>query len=313
MEGMRTGLVYDEIFLRHDHPDHPERKERLIAVINRVERDGLLKEVELIKPRRATVEEVSLNHDPTYVQEIRDFCVSGGGFLDPDTYATEESYEVALRAVGGVLEGIDRLLRGEVEAVFCAVRPPGHHAERSKAMGFCLFNNVAIGAHYLRKVKGVGKVLIVDFDAHHGNGTQRSFYQDDGVFFFSTHQYPFYPGTGGPQERGVGKGEGFTLNVPMPAGAGDEDYGRVYGELLPKLADDFSPEFILVSAGYDLHADDPLTYLNVSTGGVRGVVRNILRIAQHRGVPVLFSLEGGYNLKALGESVSVTVEEMLAS
>ncbi|HIC97831.1 MAG TPA: histone deacetylase, partial [Aquificaceae bacterium] len=260
-----------------------------------------------------TVEEVSLNHDPTYVQEIRDFCVSGGGFLDPDTYATEESYEVALRAVGGVLEGIDRLLRGEVEAVFCAVRPPGHHAERSKAMGFCLFNNVAIGAHYLRKVKGVGKVLIVDFDAHHGNGTQRSFYQDDGVFFFSTHQYPFYPGTGGPQERGVGKGEGFTLNVPMPAGAGDEDYGRVYGELLPKLADDFSPEFILVSAGYDLHADDPLTYLNVSTEGVRGVVRNILRIAQHRGVPVLFSLEGGYNLKALGESVSVTVEEMLAS
>jgi len=222
----------------------------------------------------------------------------------------EDSYDVALKAVGGVLDGIDRLLEGELDTVFCAVRPPGHHAEYAKAMGFCLFNNVAIGAHYLRK-KGVERVFIIDFDAHHGNGTQRSFYQDDTVFYFSSHQYPFYPGTGSADERGAGKGEGYTLNVPMPAGAGDSDYEPVYSSLLPKVMEDFRPGFVLVSAGYDLHSDDPLTYLNVSTNGVRKIVRNILKTSKELGAPVLFALEGGYNLRALGECVVATVEEML--
>ncbi|MDQ7039237.1 MAG: histone deacetylase [Aquificota bacterium] len=307
---MRTGFIYDDVYLRHDYPDHPERKERLVSVVNHLEREGLLKETVSIKPRRATPEEVALNHDTSYIQEIHDFCASGGGFLDPDTYAGEESYEVALTAVGAVLEGIDRIVSGEVDAVFCAVRPPGHHAEYAKAMGFCLFNNIAVGARYARK-KGLNKVFIVDFDAHHGNGTQKSFYEDDSVFYFSTHQYPFYPGTGSPQERGAGKGEGYTLNVPMRAGAGDEDYEPVYTKLLPKTVRDFSPDIILVSAGYDLHSDDPLTYLNVSTEGVRKIVRSILRTAKDLGIPVLFALEGGYNLRALGECVVVTIEEMV--
>jgi len=216
-------------------------------------------------------------------------------------------------AVGAVLEGIDRILKGEFETVFCAVRPPGHHAEYAKAMGFCLFNNIAIGAHYLRKKKGLKKVFIIDFDAHHGNGTQRSFYEDDTVFYFSTHEYPFYPGTGSAEEKGAGKGEGFTLNVPMQAGASDGDYLPVYEELLPKVMKEFSPEFILVSAGYDLHSDDPLTYLNVSTEGVRKIVRSILKVSGELGVPSLFALEGGYNLRALGESVVATVEEMLSA
>lgn len=308
---MRAGFVYDDIYLEHDYPDHPERKERLVSIVNHLEKAGLTKELIRIEPRRATVEEVSLNHDPSYIQEVHDFCASGGGFLDPDTYATPRSYDVALTAVGGVLEGIDRILKGEVEAVFCAIRPPGHHAEYAKAMGFCLFNNVAIGARYLRKIKGLGRVFIIDFDAHHGNGTQRSFYEDDTVFYFSTHEYPFYPGTGSAKERGAGKGEGYTLNVPMPAGAGDSDYDHVYGNLLPKVVRDFDPDFILVSAGYDLHSDDPLTYLNVSTEGIRRIVRSIMGVSKDIGAPVLFALEGGYNLRALGESVVATVEEML--
>ena len=309
---MKTGFVYDDIYLKHDYPDHPERKERLISIVNHLESSGLMKEVLPVAPRRAKAEEVALNHDPNYVQEVHDFCKAGGGFLDPDTYANEHSYDVALTAVGGVLEGIDLILKGSIETAFCAVRPPGHHAEYAKAMGFCLFNNVAVGARYLRK-KGVDKVFIIDFDAHHGNGTQRSFYQDDSVFYFSTHEYPFYPGTGSAQEKGAGKGEGYTLNVPMQAGAGDEDYRPVYEKLLPKVMEDFSPDFVLVSAGYDLHSDDPLTYLDVSTEGVRMIVKSILKTCRKLGVPSLFALEGGYNLKALGESVGVTVEEMLSA
>ncbi|NPA42308.1 MAG: histone deacetylase [Aquificae bacterium] len=309
---MKTGFIYDNLYLKHDYPDHPERKERLISIMEHLEKEGLLRDTVRIQPRRATAEEVALNHDPAYIQEVHDFCKSGGGFLDPDTYANEYSYDVAMTAAGGVLEGIDKLLEGEVETVFCAVRPPGHHAEYARAMGFCLFNNVAVGARYLRR-KGVSKVFIIDFDAHHGNGTQRSFYQDDTVFYFSSHQYPFYPGTGGAGETGAGKGEGYTLNVPMPAGAGDEDYKPVYESLLPKVMEEFSPNFVLVSAGYDLHSDDPLTYLNVSNEGVRMIVRSILRTSKKLGVPSLFALEGGYNLRALGECVAITVEEMLLS
>ncbi len=307
---MKTGFIYDEIYLKHDYPDHPERKERLIAITEHLDKAGLMKEVKLIEPRRASVEEIALNHDPNYIQEVHDFCKSGGGFLDPDTYAVEETYDVALMAAGGVLEGIDKILEGDVETAFCAVRPPGHHAEYAKAMGFCIFNNVAVGAHYLRK-KGMEKVFIIDFDAHHGNGTQRSFYQDDKVFYFSTHQYPFYPGTGSASENGAGKGEGYTLNVPMPAGAGDAEYEPVYSNLLPKVMREFRPNFVLVSAGYDLHSDDPLTYLNVSTRGIRKIVSSILKTSKDLGAPTLFALEGGYNLKALGESVVATVEEML--
>ena len=308
---MKLGFVYDEIYLKHDYPDHPERSERLVSIENHLENAGLLREVTLIKPRRAKVEEVALNHDPNYIQEVHDFCKSGGGYLDLDTYANESSYDVALFAVGGVLEGIDRILSGEVEAVFCGVRPPGHHAEFAKAMGFCIFNNIAIGAHYLRSYKGVQRVFIIDFDAHHGNGTQRSFYQDPTVFYFSTHQYPFYPGTGSVEETGAGKGEGFTMNVPMHAFAGDEEFVNVYENLVPKVMTKFAPDFVLVSAGYDLHAEDPLTQLNVTTEGIRKIVRAILKASKEVDAPVLFALEGGYNLRALGESVVVTFEEIL--
>ncbi|ADC89983.1 Histone deacetylase [Thermocrinis albus DSM 14484] len=307
---MRTGFLYDDIYLEHNNRGHPENKDRLIAIMQGLESRRLFQKVVKVRPRRATVQEVSLNHDLAYIQEIHDFCAAGGGYLDPDTYANAMSYEVALYAVGGVLEGIDRLLNGELEAVFCAVRPPGHHAERSKAMGFCIFNNVAVGAHYLIN-RGIKKVFIIDFDAHHGNGTQRSFYEDDRVFYFSTHEYPFYPGTGSADERGAGRGYGFTYNVPMKAGAGDEEYLRVYKEILPALVKDFKPEFLLVSAGYDLHKDDPLTYLDVTTEGIREIVSSIVNVSKALSIPLLLALEGGYNLRVLSECVADTLEILL--
>ncbi|SNZ11948.1 histone deacetylase family protein [Hydrogenobacter hydrogenophilus] len=307
---MRTGFVYDDIYLRHNWKNHPENMDRLISIIQELDRNNLFKSLKKIKPRRAKVEEVALNHDLAYIQEVHDFCQAGGGYLDPDTYAVPDSYETALYAVGGVLEGIDKLIEGEVDTVFCAIRPPGHHAERAKAMGFCLFNNIAVGGWYLLQ-KGFKRVFIIDFDAHHGNGTQKSFYEEDRVFYFSTHEYPFYPGTGSDKERGAGKGLGYTYNVPLSAGAGDDEYKEIYGKLLPDLVKQFNPEFVLVSAGYDIHRDDPLTYLNVSTEGVRNIVRSILNVCKELKVPSLFALEGGYHLKALAECVRITLETML--
>ncbi|MGC8852923.1 MAG: histone deacetylase family protein [Hydrogenobacter sp.] len=307
---MRTGFVYDEIYLRHNWKNHPENMDRLISIIQELDRNNLFKSLKRIKPRRAKIEEVALNHDLAYIQEVHDFCEAGGGYLDPDTYAVHDSYETALYAVGGVLEGIDKLIEGEVDTVFCAIRPPGHHAEHAKAMGFCLFNNIAIGGWYLLQ-KGFKRVFIIDFDAHHGNGTQKSFYEEDRVFYFSTHEYPFYPGTGSDKERGAGKGLGYTYNVPLSAGAGDDEYREVYGKILPELMRQFKPEFVLVSAGYDIHKDDPLTYLNVSTEGVKDIVRNILNVCVELKVPSLFALEGGYNLRALASCVSATIELML--
>ncbi|WP_448588446.1 histone deacetylase family protein [Thermocrinis sp.] len=307
---MKTGFIYDDLYLEHNERGHPENKDRLISIIQELEEEGLFKHIRKIRPRRASVEEVSLNHDIAYIQEVHDFCSAGGGYLDPDTYAYSKSYEVALNAVGAVLEGIDRILAGEVETVFCAVRPPGHHAERSKAMGFCIFNNVAVGAHYLLK-KGFNRVFIIDFDAHHGNGTQRSFYEEDRVFYFSSHEYPFYPGTGSAEERGIGKGYGYTYNVPLSAGAGDKEYEEIYSQLVPKLMKEYSPQFLLVSAGYDIHKDDPLTFLSVSTEGIGKIVESILRGAKDLNIPVLFALEGGYNLRALSQSVALTIQKML--
>lgn len=302
----KVGYIYDDIFLKHDTGlSHPESPKRLIAINNNIRdlQDNLIK----ISPRRASVKEIGMVHDPYYPQEIMDFCSAGGGYLDPDTHVGEFSYDAAVMAVGAGLEAVDRINAGDVERVFCAVRPPGHHAEYSKAMGFCIFNNIAITARYAQK-KGYEKVFIIDFDAHHGNGTQKAFYEDDTVFYFSTHEYPFYPGTGSEDEIGSGRGYGYTYNIPLPAGTGDEIYIDIYSDILPQVVKVFKPDIILVSAGYDLHKDDPLTYLEVSTEGVGIIVENILKSAD---VPFIFMLEGGYNLKALGESVRLTIQKML--
>lgn len=301
----KVGYFYNPIYLQHRTPEgHPERPERVEVIDNAVSNiEGLIH----LQPRRATATDIAMVHDTYYPQEIMDLCSAGGTQLDPDTYCSIKSYEAATYAVGAGLEAVDKIKEGVIERAFCNVRPPGHHAEYSKAMGFCIFNNIAITARYAQK-QGYEKVFIIDFDVHHGNGTQKAFYEDDTVFYFSTHEYPFYPGTGSKEEKGAGKGYGYTYNVPLPAGTGDEEYEEIYSEILPELVNKFNPDIILVSAGYDLHKDDPLAYMEVSTEGIGKIVENILKT---KNMPYIFMLEGGYNLSALAESAKITIEKML--
>ena len=301
----KVGFVYDDVFLRHEPPSwHPERKDRLIRIIESLKTSGLWDSLIQIRPRSSSFDEIALVHTREYIEAVRNF--SGESF-DPDTYVSEGSLEAATNSAGALMEAVDRCSRGDIERAFCAVRPPGHHAEADTAMGFCIFNNIAIGAAYALTA-GFERVFIVDFDAHHGNGTQHIFEESDSVFFFSTHQYPYYPESGKDSERGKGRGVGYTYNVPILRGAGNKDYLYVYQNILPSLINRFSPAIILVSAGYDIHLHDPHADIRVTDEGIRGIVRSILT-AHH--CPVIFTLEGGYDLKALETSVAVTIEEML--
>ena len=309
---MKVGFVYDDKYLLHHREGHPENRYRLEAIVEGMSERELFSKVELIKPFPADAQLISLNHDPQYIEEVIYASRSGEGWLDPDTYVNEYTFEAASLAVGGVLGAVELLLKGDLDGAFCAVRPPGHHAEYSKAMGFCIFNNVAIAARYLLS-KGLERIFIVDFDAHHGNGTQHAFYEEPRVFYFSTHQYPFYPGTGAAEETGAGEGIGTTLNIPMPFGADDNLYRQAYGETLVQAVRGYKPQFLLVSAGYDLHRDDPLTGLNVSDAGIEFIVKTIVSLAKELDIPLLFALEGGYNLGVLKRNVPRTVEIMLNS
>jgi acetoin utilization deacetylase AcuC-like enzyme len=301
----KVGFLYDDIFLKHETPEwHPERKERLIQIISSLKTSGLWEKLIHIKPRRAVHDDIALVHTQDYIKKIEN---SRAGYLDPDTYMSEDSLEAALYAAGSVTEAIEQCKKGEIQRAFCAVRPPGHHAELNRAMGFCIFNNVAIGARYAQKID-YKKVFIVDFDVHHGNGTQHIFEDDDTVFYFSTHQHPHYPGTGTDSEKGRGKGKGYTYNIPMPAGSGDKEYLYVYQNILPDLLKGFEPDIILISAGYDIHKNDPLSGIRISDEGIRGIVHSILSCSTN---PFVFALEGGYDLLSLGESVRITIEEML--
>jgi len=306
----KVGFLYDDIFLRHETPPgHPESRQRLVAILDTLKDSDIWKKLIHIKPRRATEEDILQVHTKEYFDKISTFT----GFFDSDTYVSEHSYEAALFAAGAVIAAVDSCQKGEIERAFCAVRPPGHHAEADVAMGFCIFNNVAIGARYAQKA-GYKKVFIVDFDVHHGNGTQHTFEDDNTVFYFSTHQYPHYPGTGTDSERGRGKGEDFTYNIPMPYGSGDKDYFYAYRDILPRLIKNFRPDIVLVSAGYDMLLRDPLSGINVTSEGMRNIIRGILLRSTATYIPSLpyvFVLEGGYDLQALGESVLTTMRELL--
>jgi acetoin utilization deacetylase AcuC-like enzyme len=300
-----VGFIYDDIFLKHSTPDwHPESKERLIRIVSTLKESGLWEKVIHIKPSRAIYEDVALVHTHDYITRIEHF---GTGYLDSDTYMSEDSLKAAFYAAGAVTEAVERCKKGEIERAFCAVRPPGHHAESDRAMGFCIFNNVAIGVRHAQQ-EGYKKIFIVDFDVHHGNGTQHIFEQNDTIFYFSTHEYPHYPGTGKSSERGIGRGINYTHNVPMPSGSGDKEYLTVYHDILPPLVKNFEPDIVFVSAGYDIHKNDPLSGIRISDEGIKEIVRNILACAP---TAYIFALEGGYNLSALGESVRITIEEML--
>jgi len=303
----RVGLIYDEIYLKHETPKHhPECKERLIAIINGINRSEIHDKVIKIRPRKASPDEIKTVHTPEYVERMGRFT----GYADPDTYVSEHSYEAALYAAGGVLRAIELVKEGRLDRAFCAVRPPGHHAEADRAMGFCIFNNVAVGTRGAQKL-GYKKVFIVDFDVHHGNGTQHMFYDDPTVFYMSTHQSPLYPGTGAEYERGAGAGVGTNYNVPMPPGTGVKQYLRVYRDILPQIMDNFGPDIVLVSAGYDLYTGDPLANINVSKDGIQSIAGGIISAA--KGLPLVFSLEGGYNLEDLGELAALTLKELLYS
>ena len=309
-----AGLVLHPDYLAHQTGvSHPERPERLRAITDHLDETGLTAEMTAVAARRAESEWIEQVHSPVYIRHVEEYCRGGRAIIDSmDTGISARSYDVALQAAGGALAAADAIMDGRIENAFCAVRPPGHHALRELAMGFCLFNNVAITARYLQARHQLQRVLIVDWDVHHGNGTQDAFYDDPSVFFFSIHQYPLYPGTGSSAETGVGPGEGTTLNIPMEAGRGDDDNARAYEEVLAPRVLAFRPEFILVSAGFDAHRDDPLGGMALTEAGyarLTGIVRSWAGdLCQGR---MLSMLEGGYDLNALARSTAAHIRGLL--
>lgn len=310
----KTGFVYHPDYLKHDMgAGHPESPERLRAIVARLDQSGVMPRLVRIDPIAAADEWVTQVHKPSYVTALkRQAPTTGRVMLDADTSMSPGSLPAAYLAAGGALAAADAIMAGRVDNAFCAVRPPGHHAEHDRAMGFCFFNNVAIAARYFQRKHGLARVLIVDWDVHHGNGTQHSFYDDPSVLFFSTHQYPHYPGTGRASESGSGKGEGATINVPMEAGEGDEEYLAVFQKVLVPAADAFKPDVVIISAGFDAHRDDPLAGMGLTENGYAELTRIVAGIARrHSKGRMLSSLEGGYNLQALSASVERHVLALL--
>ena len=309
---LRTAILRDDIYLQHITGDyHPESHHRLEVVYGMLQDEDMQDTFRVLSPRPATREELQLNHSSNYIDQVastagRSFCS-----LDPDTTTSPKSWEAARMAAGGVLVAVDRVMEGEIENAFALVRPPGHHAESNKGMGFCIFNNIAIAAHYARQKHLLEHILIIDWDLHHGNGTQNAFYEDPQVLYFSTHQYPYYPGSGSVDEDGQGKGKGFTVNVPLPGGQGDQDFEAIFKEILKPIATQFKPQLILVSAGYDIYSQDPLGAMDVTPEGFATLTSLIMDMArsscQGR---VVITLEGGYHLDGLRDSVKATIKEL---
>ena len=303
---MVTGFLYDERFLDHDAgARHPERRERLTSSMAHLRAQTWFEELHMLAPRTADESWIESVHSSDLITRARSACEQELPYLDVmDVGVSRDSFDVALLAVGGAQTLADKVVTGEVDNAFALCRPPGHHAEHNQALGFCLFNNVAIAARYLQKQHGLDKILILDWDVHHGNGTQHCFDDDPSVLYVSTHQYPFYPGTGAYSETGVGRGDGATLNCPMPAGAGDDEYRAAFLEkILPKV-DEFSPEFVIVSAGFDSHVDDPLANICLSTAFFGWMSARLMEAAErHCGGRLISLLEGGYNVDKLAQCV----------
>jgi acetoin utilization deacetylase AcuC-like enzyme len=306
-----VGYVYDPLYLEHGTPGHPEEPARLQAIVSYLEESGLLRELVEIKPRDATPADLELVHSRELIARVRGTAEAGGAWLDPDTYVVSRSYEAALRSAGGVLAATDAVLDGEIASAFCLVRPPGHHSTPTRAMGFCLFNNIAIAAAHTLERRGLERVAIVDFDVHHGNGTQDAFYSEPRVLYVSTHQYPFYPGTGHWRETGDGRGEGTTVNLPLPFGCGREDYLRAYREVAAPLLRRFQPQMLFLSAGFDAHFADPLAQMRLDTRGYYEISSLLKALAdelcQGR---VVCTLEGGYDHTVLAWSVRACIDAL---
>jgi acetoin utilization deacetylase AcuC-like enzyme len=307
-----TGVVYDPLFLEHDLPGHPENATRLVSVVRELERSGLWERVTRVAPQPVDAGLLARVHDTSYIERVDRICAAGGGYVDSDTYLTARTCDAARLAAGGTVELAHRVVQGELRNGFALVRPPGHHAERRRGMGFCIFNNVAAAAQAAIDEFGLQRVFIFDWDVHHGNGTQEIFYDSSRVLFMSLHQYPHYPGTGDWREAGSAGGAGYTVNCPLPVGFGDQDVRRLFAEIVTPIADRFAPELILVSAGYDAHWRDPLAGLHLSLAGYwymsTALVALADRLCEGRLVVVL---EGGYDLQVLAHGVADTCRALL--
>lgn len=312
---MRTAIVYDPLYLKHKTgPGHPELPERLIAILNCIKEAGILKsgKVELVKPRSAKIEQIELVHKPEHVQMVKERCLSGIGFLDPDTPICSDSFEVAKLAAGGILTACQLVLSGKYKNAFAVVRPPGHHARSSFSHGFCIFNNIAVAATYLIQ-RNFHRIMILDFDAHHGDGTQEIFYSTPKVLYVGLHQdgRTLFPGTGFIDEIGDGEGEGFNINIPFPPKTNDELYLKALNQLALPIARQYKPQMILVSMGFDAHYNDPLTDLCLSIFGYVEAFEVALNLASELcDGKIVAVLEGGYNLKALAEAVVAVIAKM---
>ena len=308
----KTGYASDPFYLLHETEPHPENPGRLTAIQNRLESSEFYNNLIPIQPRKATPEEIAMVHDSGYVASVEKNCANEVRNLDADTVISTNSYEAALLSAGAGLTAIDKLVDGSIQNAFCAVRPPGHHAEQDHAMGFCLFNNVGIAARYAQSKKGLGKVFIFDWDVHHGNGTQHSFYNDASVYYSSTHQYPFYPGTGAEGETGTSDGLGATLNLPMDAFSEDDDYlSAIEHKLIPEIQR-YKPDLIIISAGFDAHRSDPLAQIQLTTDCFGEMTKLLMNAAKDVcDGRVLSMLEGGYDYDALSSSVRLHIQTLL--
>lgn len=303
----RAALLRDSRFQGHDTGGHPENARRLRAIEQELAARDLVRDRPVIAFDAASDAAVGLVHDPRYVAGVREFAAQGGGYLDADTVVQPDSVEVAALAAGAGIAAVDAALDGVAARSFVLARPPGHHATPQRGMGFCIFNTIAVAAAHALE-RGVARVMILDWDVHHGNGTQDAFYDSDQVLFISLHQSPLYPGSGAAAERGVGQGNGYTLNVPLRAGGGDEVYQAAFEEVVMPAATAYQPELVLISAGFDAHAADPLANMRVSETGFAGMARRAREIAEsHAGGRLIAFLEGGYDPPALARSVAATL------
>ena len=297
----KIGIIYHPDYLIHSHAQHPERKERLEFINAALQENLILDKIVRIDPLPATIEYIALIHDRKYIQSIEEACQSGRGFLDMDTYIVPDSYRVALLSAGGVLTGLKAILDQGNEGLnkaFVFNRPPGHHAEYNQAMGFCLFNNVAVAAAVAKRDYGFKRIAIVDWDVHHGNGTQHSFEEDPEVLFISTHQSPAFPGTGQVNETGRGRGKGFNINIPLPPGTGDSEYQKAFERIIIPILDQYKPELLLISAGQDAYHRDPLAGMAMTEAGYKYMAETLAAAASRWcNGKMLLCLEGGYHLQ----------------
>lgn len=302
---MTTVYTTHPRYVDHDMPGHPEYAERIRAVWRSLDENGLAARMRLVEPTAATLEQILTVHTPEYVDLLQ--RVSGMGrtmHLDADTYAGPDAFEIAGLSAGGAIAAVEAVISGSADNALTAIRPPGHHAMPDHGMGFCLIGNIAVAARYAQ-ARGINRVLIVDYDVHHGNGTEAMFYDDPSVLFISTHQYPLYPGTGAVTDVGAGRGEGYNINIPLPPGCGDANYSAVFEQVVWRAAERFAPQLILVSAGFDAHWSDPLAAMRLTLAGYAHLSRELMRMADRLcDGKIVFVLEGGYDLNALANGVS---------